>query len=186
MDLSYNAAEEAFRERVRSFLEANLPAGGGTKSYVQRTGDAQIEFLRAWQRKLYDAGLLGLEWPKEYGGQGASLIQKAIFNEEMAKFRAPYPLNIIGLINAGNTIIVHGTQEQKKRYLPKILSCEEIWCQGFSEPGAGSDLASLRTRAELRGDEFIVNGQKVWTSDAHIAQMCLLRSVQLSETCCNT
>ena len=174
MDLSYSAAEEAFREKVRSFLAANLPPGWGTKGYIQPARDAQTEFLRAWQHKLYDAGLLGLEWPKEYGGQGASLIEKAIFNEEMAKFRAPYPLNIIGLINAGNTIIVHGTQEQKKRYLPKILSCEEIWCQGFSEPGAGSDLASLRTRAELRGDEFIVNGQKVWTSDAHIAQMCLL------------
>ncbi|MGO9061587.1 MAG: acyl-CoA dehydrogenase [Candidatus Binataceae bacterium] len=174
MDLSYSAAEEAFREKVRSFLAANLPPGWGTKSYVQPARDAQTEFLREWQRKLYDAGLLGLEWPKEYGGQGASLIEKAIFNEEMAKFRAPYPLNIIGLINAGNTIIVHGTQEQKKRYLPKILSCEEIWCQGFSEPGAGSDLASLRTRALLRGDEFIVNGQKVWTSDGHIAQMCLL------------
>ena len=174
MDLSYSAAEEAFREKVRSFLAANLPPGWGTKSYVQPARDAQTEFLRDWQRKLYDAGLLGLEWPKEYGGQGASLIEKAIFNEEMAKFRAPYPLNIIGLINAGNTIIVHGTQEQKKRYLPKILSCEEIWCQGFSEPGAGSDLASLRTRAQLRGDEFIVNGQKVWTSDGHIAQMCLL------------
>jgi alkylation response protein AidB-like acyl-CoA dehydrogenase len=174
MDLSYSPAEESFREKVRSFLQANLPPGWGTKSYVQRTGDAQIEFLRDWQRKLYNGGLLGLEWPKEYGGQGASLIQKAIFNEEMAKFRAPYPLNIIGLINAGNTIIIHGTEEQKKRYLPKILSCEEIWCQGFSEPGAGSDLASLRTRAELRGDEFNVNGQKVWTSDGHIAQMCLL------------
>ena len=174
MDLSYSAGEEAFREKVRSFLAANLPPGWGTKGYIQPARDAQTEFLRAWQHKLYDAGLLGLEWPTEYGGQGASLIEKAIFNEEMAKFRAPYPLNIIGLINAGNTIIVHGTQEQKKRYLPKILSCEEIWCQGFSEPGAGSDLASLRTRAELRGDEFIVNGQKVWTSDAHIAQMCLL------------
>ena len=174
MDLSYSPQEELFREKVRSFLQANLPAGWGTAGYVQRTGDAQVEFLRDWQRKLYDAGLLGLEWPKEYGGQGASLIEKAIFNEEMAKFRAPFPLNIIGLINAGSTIIVHGTEAQKKRYLPKILSCEEIWCQGFSEPGAGSDLASLRTRAELRGDEFIVNGQKVWTSDGHIAQMCLL------------
>ena len=174
MDLSYSPQEELFREKVRSFLQANLPAGWGTAGYVQRTGDAQIEFLRDWQRKLYDAGMLGLEWPREYGGQGATLIEKAIFNEEMAKFRAPFPLNIIGLINAGSTLIVHGTEAQKKRYLPKILSCEEIWCQGFSEPGAGSDLASLRTRAELRGDEFIVNGQKVWTSDGHIAQMCLL------------
>ena len=120
MDLSYSAAEEAFREKVRSFLAANLPPGWGTKSYVQPARDAQTEFLREWQRKLYDAGLLGPEWPREYGGQGASLIEKAIFNEEMAKFRAPYPLNIIGLINAGNTLIVHGTQEQKKRYLPKF------------------------------------------------------------------
>jgi alkylation response protein AidB-like acyl-CoA dehydrogenase len=174
MDLSYSPEEERFREKVRSFLKANLPAEWDAGSNFQRTGDAQIEFLRDWQRKLYEAGLLGLEWPREYGGQGASLIEKAIFNEEMAKFRAPFPLNIIGLINAGSTLIVHGTEVQKKRYLPKILSCEEIWCQGFSEPGSGSDLASLRTRAELRGDEFIVNGQKVWTSDGHIAQMCLL------------
>ena len=174
MDLSYSPEEERFREKVRSFLKANLPAGWDAGSNFQRTGDAQIEFLRDWQRKLYEAGLLGLEWPREYGGQGASLIEKAIFNEEMAKFRAPFPLNIIGLINAGSTLIVHGTEVQKKRYLPKILSCEEIWCQGFSEPGSGSDLASLRTRAELRGDEFIVNGQKVWTSDGHIAQMSLL------------
>ena len=174
MDLGYSAAEEAFRQKVRDFLEANLPPGWGTGSHVQRTGDDQVGFLREWQRKLYEHGLLGLEWPPEYGGQGASLIEKAIFNEEMAKYRAPYPLNIIGLVNAGNTLIVHGTEEQKRRYLPKILSCEEIWCQGFSEPGAGSDLASLRTRADVRGDHFIVNGQKVWTSDAHIAQRCLL------------
>jgi alkylation response protein AidB-like acyl-CoA dehydrogenase len=174
MDLSYSDREEAFRERVRDFLRTNLPPGWGTGGHPRRTGADEIEFLRQWQRKLYDHGLLGLEWPREYGGQGASLIEKAIFNEEMAKCRAPYPLNIIGLVNAGSTLIAHGTEAQKKRYLPKILSCEEIWCQGFSEPGAGSDLASLRTRAELRGDEFIVNGQKVWTSDAHIAQMCLL------------
>jgi alkylation response protein AidB-like acyl-CoA dehydrogenase len=174
MDLSYSEQEEAFREKVREFLRANLPPGWGSSGHPRRTGAEEIEFLREWQRKLYDQGLLGLEWPREYGGQGASLIEKAIFNEEMARCRAPYPLNIIGLVNAGNTIIAHGTEEQKKRYLPKILSCEEIWCQGFSEPGAGSDLASLRTRAQVRGDQFIVNGQKVWTSDAHIAQMCLL------------
>jgi alkylation response protein AidB-like acyl-CoA dehydrogenase len=174
MDLSYSEKEEAFREKVREFLRINLPPGWGVSGHPRHTGEDEIEFLREWQRKLYDNGMLGLEWPREYGGQGASLIEKAIFNEEMAKCRAPYPLNIIGLVNAGNTIIVHGTEAQKKRYLPKILSCEEIWCQGFSEPGAGSDLASLRARAEVRGDEFIVNGQKVWTSDAHIAQICLM------------
>jgi alkylation response protein AidB-like acyl-CoA dehydrogenase len=174
MDLSYSPQEERFRENVRAFLEANLPLGWGTVGYAAPKGEAQIEFLRDWQRKLYEHGLLGLEWPTQYGGQGATLVEKAIFNEEMAKCRAPYPLNIIGLVNAGQTIIAHGTEEQKRRYLPRILSCEEVWCQGFSEPGAGSDLASLRTRAELRGDEFIVNGQKVWTSNGHFAQMCLL------------
>src|SRR5215831_13381505 len=122
MDLSYSEKEEAFREKVREFLRTNLPPGRGSNSSIGRSGAAEVEFLRDWQRKLYDHGLLGLEWPREYGGQGASLIEKAIFNEEMAKCRAPYPLNIIGLVNAGNTLIGHGTEAQKKRYLPKILS----------------------------------------------------------------
>jgi alkylation response protein AidB-like acyl-CoA dehydrogenase len=173
MDLTYSPDEDAFREQVKSFLKTNLPEGWGTSDYGALRRD-ELAFLRDWQRKLYENGFLGMSWPKEYGGQGASAIEMAIFNEEMAKVRAPQPLNVLGLSLAGPTIITHGTPEQKSRYLAKILSGEEIWCQGFSEPGSGSDLGSLRTRGELKGDEFIVNGQKVWTSLAHIADWCML------------
>jgi alkylation response protein AidB-like acyl-CoA dehydrogenase len=174
MDLRDNAEEAAFRERVRAFLKANLPAGWGTADFVMPSGDAHQEFLRDWQRRLNAAGLLGLQWPKEYGGQGASPAEVAIFSEEAAFVRAPDPLNVLGLYLAGPTIMVHGTPEQKRRHIPKILSCEEVWCQGFSEPSSGSDLASLRTRAEAVGDHFLVNGQKVWTSYAHYADWCML------------
>ncbi len=173
MDLNFSADEERFRQRVQKFLRENLPPGWG-QGGGRPAGMSQIDFLKDWQRRLYENGFLGMAWPKEYGGQGASQVEMAIFNEEMARFRAPSPLNILGLSMAGPTIITHGTEEQKKRYLPKILSCEEIWCQGFSEPNAGSDLASLKTRAELKGDEFIINGQKVWTTFGHIADMCML------------
>ncbi|HEV3110526.1 MAG TPA: acyl-CoA dehydrogenase [Candidatus Binataceae bacterium] len=173
MDLTYGPEEERFRAKVKSFLEANLPKGWGTSDFGS-IGRDEVQFLRDWQRKLYANGFLGMSWPKEYGGQGASAIEMAIFNEEAAKLRAPSPLNVLGLSLAGPTIIAHGTPEQKSRHLAKILSCDEIWCQGFSEPGSGSDLGSLRTRGELRGDEFIVNGQKVWTSLAHIADWCML------------
>ncbi len=173
MDLSYGPEEERFRERVKAFFQTNLPKGWGTSDFGSMGRD-EVQFLRDWQRKLYENGFLGMSWPKEYGGQGASAIEMAIFNEEAAKVRAPSPLNVLGLSLAGPTIIAHGTPEQKSRHLAKILSCEEIWCQGFSEPGSGSDLGSLRTRAELRGDEFVVNGQKVWTSLAHIADWCML------------
>jgi alkylation response protein AidB-like acyl-CoA dehydrogenase len=173
MDLSFSHEEEGFRERVQKFLRENLPTGWG-QGGGRPSGMSQMEFLKDWQRRLYHNGFLGMSWPKEYGGQGASQIEMAIFNEEVARFRAPGPLNVLGLSMAGPTIITHGTEEQKKRYLPKILNCEEIWCQGFSEPNAGSDVASITTRAELRGDEFVVNGQKVWTTLGHIANMCML------------
>ncbi len=173
MDLNYGPEDERFRVRVKSFLESNLPKGWGSTDFGSMGRD-EIAFLRDWQRKLYENGFLGMSWPKEYGGQGASAIEMAIFNEEMAKVRAPSPLNVLGLSLAGPTIIAHGTPEQKSRHLSKILSADEIWCQGFSEPGSGSDLGSLRTKAELRGDEFIVNGQKVWTSMAHLADWCML------------
>ena len=174
MDLRDSAEEAAFRKRVQSFLAANLPAGWGTAAFVMPAGNAHREFLRDWQRRLNAAGLLGLEWPREYGGQGASAAEVAIFSEEAAFAGTPDPLNVIGLFLTGPTIMVHGTPEQKQRHLPRILNCEEVWCQGFSEPGAGSDLASLRTRAEAVGDHFVVNGQKVWTSFAHYADWCML------------
>ena len=174
MDFSFSPEEEHFRQELRTWLHQNLPAGWGTPGYKSPKGEGRLAFLRDWQRKMYDGGYVGLSWPKEYGGRGASMIELAIFNEEMAKVEAPGPLNVLGLSMAGPTIIVHGTEEQKKRYLQKILNCEEIWCQGFSEPGSGSDVASIRTKAELRGDEFVVNGQKVWTTLAHVADWCML------------
>ena len=174
MDFSFSAEEEHFRQDLREWLKNNLPPGWGTSAFKVPRGDERIQFLRDWQRNLHAGGYLGLSWPKEYGGRGASMIELAIFNEEMARVEAPGPLNVLGLSMAGPTIIVHGTEEQKKRYLLKILNCDEIWCQGFSEPGSGSDVASIRTKAELKGDEFVVNGQKVWTSLAHIADWCML------------
>jgi alkylation response protein AidB-like acyl-CoA dehydrogenase len=175
MDLGFSPEEDRFRERVQKFLRENLPSGwaqGGVGS--RPAGTTQLEFLKDWQRRLYDNGFLGMSWPKEYGGQGASQVEMAIYNEEVARVRAPGALNVLGLTMAGPTIITHGTDAQKKRFLSKILSCEEIWCQGFSEPNSGSDMAALKTRAELKGDEFIVNGQKVWTTLAHIADWCML------------
>ncbi|MGH7986390.1 MAG: acyl-CoA dehydrogenase [Candidatus Binataceae bacterium] len=173
MDLSFTPEEEQFRAKVRSFLHDNLPPGWGKAGFRPPAG-SMTEFLRQWQLKLYEGGFLGMAWPREYGGQGSSQIEMAIFNEEVARVRAPGALNVLGVTMAGPTIITHGTDQQKKRFLTKILRCDEIWCQGFSEPNSGSDVASARTRAELKGDEFIVNGQKVWTTLGHIADWCML------------
>jgi alkylation response protein AidB-like acyl-CoA dehydrogenase len=136
---------------------------------------------RDWSRKLGESGYAGLTWPKEFGGAGAPYSHHAIFLEELARAEAPSHLGVIGLGMAGPTIIAWGTPEQKERYLAKILSADEIWCQGFSEPDAGSDLAGVRTRIEDRGDHFLVNGQKVWSSFAHIADFCILVGVGLPE-----
>ena len=130
--------------------------------------------MREWSRELYDAGYVGLTWPEEYGGGGAPYTHQAIFLEEMARAEAPPHIGVIGIGMAGPTIIAHGTEEQKGRYLAPLLSAEEIWCQGFSEPGAGSDLAGVRTSSTIDDGHFVVNGQKVWSSFAHIADFCIL------------
>jgi alkylation response protein AidB-like acyl-CoA dehydrogenase len=168
MDLRDTPEEAAFRAGVREWLERNL-AG------EQRGGRRRFnELSREWSRKMHEAGYAGLTWPKEYGGGSAPYSHQAILYEEWALHEAPQHIGVIGLGMAGPTIMAHGTEEQKARHLDRILSAEEIWCQGFSEPGAGSDLASVRTRAELKGDTFVVNGQKVWSSFAHIADFCIL------------
>src|ERR1700683_2548033 len=149
MDLSFSPEEESFRARVRKFLTENLPPGWGGAG-GRPAGMTQLEFLRDWQHRLYDNGFLGMSWPKEYGGQGGNPIVVAIFNDEAGRVGAPAGGHVIGLAMAGPTIISHGTKEQKERYLANILSGEEIWCQGYSEPNSGSDVASLTTRAELK------------------------------------
>lgn len=167
-----------FRLEVRAWMEANRPPDPGFKlpqSFLEVESDRQFEFLRAWQRKVYDAGYLGLDWPAQYGGRGDPLKRQRIVGQELARARAPFLLNAIGLQWAGPTILVYGTEAQKKRMLKPLLSAEEIWCQGFSEPGAGSDLASASTRAEKQPDgSYRVTGHKVWTTLAHQAKWMIL------------
>ena len=172
MDFNYTPEEVRFRQDLRQWLESALPKGWGETVFEQEDEEERAMFRLEWERKLHSGGWSGINWPKEYGGRGATLIERAIFAEEMARVRAPEGLNIIGHNLAGSTILRHGTEAQKKRFLPKIISSEEVWCQGFSEPNAGSDLASVRTRAERRGDKFIVNGQKIWTSYAQYSHWC--------------
>jgi alkylation response protein AidB-like acyl-CoA dehydrogenase len=172
VDLRDTPEEAEFRTELRAWVEANLPADKrGGRGGAQRFEDP---FVREWSRRLYASGYAGLTWPKEYGGAGAPYSFQAILYEELAAAQAPPHVGVIGLSMAGPTIIAHGTEEQKARYLQPILAAEEIWCQGFSEPDAGSDLAAARTRAERRGDVYVVNGQKVWSSFAHIADFCIL------------
>jgi alkylation response protein AidB-like acyl-CoA dehydrogenase len=164
--------EASFRAELRQWLHDNLPADWATRPPVAGRWDEA--FTREWSRKLYDAGYVGLTWPEEYGGQGRSHTYQGIYLEETGRANSPSHIGVIGLGMAGPTIIAWGSDEQKKRYLPPLLSGEEVWCQGFSEPGSGSDLAGARTRAVLDGDEWVVNGQKVWSSWAHIADWCIL------------
>ena len=174
MDFSYSEENLRFRDELRQWLKTALPAGWGTTVFEPEDEDGRARFRLDWEHKLHQGGWSGISWPKKYGGRGATLIEQGIFAEEMARARAPEGLNIIGRNLVGTTLIHHGTEQQRERYLPKILSGEEVWCQGFSEPNAGSDLASIRCRAEREGDHFIVNGQKIWTSFAQYSQWCIV------------
>jgi len=172
MDLNLTAEELQFRDELRAWLAANLPKDWN--QWREKPIEVSFPYLRAWQRKLHEGGWAAVSWPKEYGGRSASLMRQAIFWEELARVDAPPTANTLGLGIIGPTIISHGTEAQKKRYIPKILSAEEIWCQGFSEPNAGSDLAGLQTEARLDGGDYIVNGQKVWTSYGWVGDWCEL------------
>jgi alkylation response protein AidB-like acyl-CoA dehydrogenase len=175
MDFNYSPEQEAYRLEVRRWLEANRPQSMAGDGAAEMGGDeSQWQRLKAWHRKLYEAGWAGLTWPKEYGGRGATFIEQVIFQQELARLGLPMGCNTLGIIMTGPALMQWGTDAQKKRYLQPILAGDEIWCEGMSEPGAGSDLASLQTRAELKGDDFIVNGQKVWTTIAHRSEFCQL------------
>jgi alkylation response protein AidB-like acyl-CoA dehydrogenase len=177
LEFRFTPEEEAFRQEIRAFLKADLPSdwsqNEGTGGQLGEGGDARWEFLRSFQKKLAAKGWLTLGWPQEHGGLGASHMMQVIYNEEMTYARAPTQLGV-GPDRVGPTILLYGTEEQKAQHIPGIANAESVWCQGFSEPGAGSDLASLQTRADQDGDEFVINGQKIWTSLAHKADWCIL------------
>src|SRR4051794_22712729 len=170
MDLTFSESETAFRDELRAWLADNPPA----PEPADGAEDASYAWRRDWQRRLYDGGWAAPHWPAEYGGRGASLTESAIYFEELGRARVPLPANVLGLLLGGPTLMVWGTDEQKERFLPPILSAEEIWCQGFSEPDAGSDLAALKTRAVKDGGDWVVTGQKVWTSGAQHSKWCML------------
>jgi alkylation response protein AidB-like acyl-CoA dehydrogenase len=180
MEITLTDQERAFRDEVRDFFSREIPRGwdypSGTDYF--EIGAQEFSRLRDWQKKLAAHRLIGITWPEAYGGRGASPLYDAILHDEMVRAGAPPTINVLGITLCGPALLHHGTTAQKERYLARMLSGEEIWCQGYSEPGSGSDLASLRTRAELRGDSYVVNGQKVWTSDGQYADwmFCLVRT----------
>src|SRR5213596_1533568 len=164
MDLNLSPEDRAFRDQARAWFQRNVP----------RAELKTLEERRAWHRTMYDAGYVGMGWPTEYGGRGATPMQQAIAADEMARANAPAPINGLGVGFIGPTIIIHGTPEQKQRYLKKILTAEELWCQLYSEPNSGSDLASLQTSAVKQDGYYLVNGQKVWNSQAMTADLAIL------------
>ncbi|MCW1428364.1 acyl-CoA dehydrogenase family protein [Novosphingobium sp. JCM 18896] len=180
MDLHYTEADRDFRARAREWLKANVP-----QTRRPAHGQAGAQFDRDWQRKLHDHGWAGVAWPQEYGGLGLSGLRQVIWYEELARAHAPHHINTtyVALMHAGPTLIARGTPEQKAFHLPRILSGESLWCQGFSEPNAGSDLASIKTRGRIEGDHIVVNGAKMWTTDAQYGdyQELLIRTDPASE-----
>jgi alkylation response protein AidB-like acyl-CoA dehydrogenase len=179
MDFRYTPEQEAFRARLRGWLELNRGEVFGDSSDPlnerDEDSDSRWKKMLEWHRRLYEAGYVALHWPKEWGGGGASLVEQVIYQDEVLRLGLPlYGANQLALDRIGFTLMAFGTEEQKRRYLPKMLTAEEIWCQGYSEPGAGSDLAGLQTRAVIDGDDFVINGQKVWTSLAQRAHMQVL------------
>jgi alkylation response protein AidB-like acyl-CoA dehydrogenase len=178
MDFKYSDEAEAFRGEFRAWLQANLPPRSERREEGGEFGgggdDTSWRYHLDWHKKMHAGGWVGVSWPREYGGRGATLEQQVVYGEEVARAHAPALVNMLGISLVGPTLIHWGTEEQKKRYIPKILSADEIWCQGYSEPNSGSDVASLQTRAVEEGDDFVVNGQKVWTSGAHHSDWCIL------------
>ena len=173
MDLRYTADEQSFRTDLAAWLADAVPSHGTPPPISD--WDARRRYDTGWQRKLFDAGYAGINWPKQYGGRDATLVEQLIYFEEIAKANAPYiGVNFVGVLHGGPTIMAEGSEAQQSDHIKKILSGEEVWCQGFSEPGAGSDLAGLQTKAVLEGDHYVVNGHKIWTSFAQVADYCEL------------
>jgi alkylation response protein AidB-like acyl-CoA dehydrogenase len=174
MDLTFSERETAFRDELRAWFADNDPGPEPARGGAAGEEDAHFAWRRDFQRRLHDAGWAAPHWPREYGGRGATVTESAIFFEELGRARAPLPANVLGILLGGPTLMMWGTDEQKDRFLGPILSGEEIWCQGFSEPDAGSDLAALKTRAVADRDDWVVTGQKVWTSGAQHSKWCML------------
>jgi alkylation response protein AidB-like acyl-CoA dehydrogenase len=175
MNFDFSEAEENFRKEVRSWFERNLPEDLKGKSFAASRADrGEVARLRWWQKTMCEAGYVGMDWPVEFGGRGASLTEMVILYQEMGRAESPQIVNRGGVSMLGPTLMKHGTPKQQQRFLKNILTADEMWCQGFSEPNAGSDLANLQTRAVRDGNHYVVNGQKVWTSMGHVADWCFL------------
>jgi alkylation response protein AidB-like acyl-CoA dehydrogenase len=174
VDFTYPPEAEGFRAELRGWLETNVEDRFRGLGYAAEPDDAWLDTMREWNRRLADAGYATMSWPVEYGGRGAGLLEQVVLAEELSRADAPGPLNVVGLANIAPAIMQHGTEEQKRRFLPTMRRGDDIWCQGFSEPDAGSDLASLRTTAVRDGDTFVVDGQKVWTTLGPLANLCEL------------
>jgi len=174
MDFNYTPEDEAFRAEVRAWLEANKHHAPAPSNLMANEGEGEWEARVSWHKKLNEGGWVAVNWPKQYGGRGATVMQRLIYREELSRLGLNEPFIGMGISLLGPTLMHWGTEAQKQNHLPKIQKGEEIWCQGYSEPGAGSDLAGLQTRAVEDGDDFVVNGQKVWTSMAQHADMIFL------------